>query len=115
MEMEKYTIKRDGLPPIAFTGALIGSGSSRSNDNWSWTNVAIYQTRGGRFVAAVEGITCYEGGRDSYSATSLPTAAEVVEWLKKDSGELGRVSQEAVEDAAENSEAFAAEWVEEVE
>ena len=116
--MEKVIIKRDGLPPIAFTGEVIGSGSNSiqgGNRANRWTEVEIYRTKGGRFVVTLSRFTCWQGESDRHSAKSCATAAEVIDWLKEGESELGSVSQEAVEDAAKVAPEFAAVWVEEVE
>ena len=110
--MEKLIIKRDGLPPIAFTGERIASDRS-SGDRY--TRVVIYKTQGGNFVAEIQHLTCWQGEKDHYSATSKKTAAEIIQWLKEGETNLGRVSQAAVEEAAKAEPAFAAAWVEEVE
>jgi len=116
--MEKITIKRDKLPPIAFTGVEIGnasneiSGGNRAN---RWTSVRIYHTKGGKFIASISRLTIWQGESDRHAAASFATAAEVIEWLKEGESELGSVSQEAVEEAAKVAPEFAAAWVEEVE
>lgn len=116
--MEKVTIKRDGLPPIAFTGSEIGSASNEiqaGNRANRWTKVTIYRTQGGRYIASVNRLTCWQGESDACEAKSLATASEVIAFLQNDQQELGSVSQEAVEEAATNDPAFAAAWVEVVE
>ena len=115
--MEKFIIKRDGLPPIAFTGERIASASNEINSNGRanrWTEVKIYRSKGGKFIATLSRLTCWQGESDRHSAASFATAAEVIEWLKEGESGLGSVSQEAVEEAAEASPEFAAAWVEEV-
>jgi len=116
--MDKHIIKRDGLPPIAFTGEEIASASNHSHQGSAqnrWTEVSIYRTKGGRFIAKVSRITCWQGESDQTTATSCATAEGVIEWLKEGQDELGSVSQEAVEKAAKVEPAFAAAWVEVVE
>jgi EXLDI family protein len=112
--LEKIVIKRDGLPPIAFTGEEIGSGCNRGHNSTRWTTVRIYRTAGGRFVAEVKRRTQWQGESDDFSGTSKATAEEIIEWLRGDGETLGGVSQEAVEEAAKNEPAFAAAWVETV-
>lgn len=112
--MDKHVIKRDGLPPIAFTGDLIGSTTRGRNDS-RWTEVKIYRTQAGRFVAQISRLTCWQGENDHRAAASFATAAKLIEWLKEGSETLGAKSQEAVEDAAKTEPAFATAWVEEVE
>jgi hypothetical protein len=112
--MEKIILKRDKLPPIAFTGELIGLG--RSPGDTRWTVVRVYRTKGGRYVVARNHLTQWQGERDDLAATSCDDAAGVIAWLTADcGGKMGATSQEAIEDAAENDPAFAAAWIETVE
>lgn len=117
--MDKHTIKRDGLPPLAFTGEIIATADNKigtdGNHANRWTRVRIYRTKAGKFVASVTRFTQWQGESDHYEAASFATPAEVIEYLKGDNDRLGSVSQEAVEDAAKVEPAFAAVWVEEVE
>jgi hypothetical protein len=114
-EMEVITLDRTGLPPIRFTGSMIGhamitTGAGRRTD------VGIYRSKGGKWLAQVGHLTQWEKEHDSYSATSTDTATGLIEWLTADNdGHLGRASQEACENAAKNDPEFAKAFVEEVE
>lgn len=111
-------VTRDGLPPIKFTGEEIGMGTTKNHSSTRWSIVVIYATKAGKFVVAIETITQWQGETDSFSASSFATAREVIDWLGRDTGEgdgkLDRASQDAVERAAKNSEAFALAWCETV-
>jgi hypothetical protein len=112
--MEKYNIKRDGLPPIIFTGEIIGEG----NGNWNYgrkTAVTIYKTKGGKYIGQIEGFTQWQGEYDSNSAKSFNSPKELIKWLEIDENKLGRLSQEAVEEASKNNPEFELEWQEVVE
>ena len=117
-DMEKFIIKRDGLPPIAFTGEKIASASNsighEVHANRGTITVRIYRTKGGKFIAHISRRSQWEGEWGSDAAASFETAAGVIDWLKEGGTELGTVSQSAVERAAEASPEFAAAWVEEV-
>ena len=116
--MEKITIKRDGRKPITFTGEMIGKASSHSHQGDKqnrWTEVEIYLTRGGNYVALLVRRTCWQGESDRLDAEVCLTPADVIAFLSEGEPELGTVSQEAVEKAAKNDEAFAKAWIEEVE
>jgi hypothetical protein len=118
--MERHIITRDGLPPISFTGELIGDAdnsiSRDGNRANRWTEVEIYRTKAGKYVGHVRSLTCWQGERNHDAATSTVTAGELIDWLRKDNdGELGPVSQEAVEEAVKVDQGFAAAWIEEVE
>ncbi len=112
--MEKFTIKRDGLPPLVFTGEEIGNGSGATSTGRS-TSIRIYRTKGGRFIGVIHRRTQWDKESDSIDAESFTTAAEVITYLKQGNDELGALSQEAVEDAAKVSPEFAEEWIELVE
>ena len=113
------TITRTGEPPLRFTGIEIGSGDTKidgGNRANRWTEVTIYITKGGKYVAHVGYRTCWQGEHDTDNARSFATPIELVEWLRSDNdGRLGRASQEACEEAAKNDEAFGKSFVEEVE
>ena len=111
-DMEKFTIKRDGLPPLVFIGHRIASDRS-SGDRY--TRVILYKTQGGNFVGEVQNITCWQGERDHFRATSKKTATELIEWLRDGESTLGRISQSVVEDASKVLPEFASSWVEHVE
>jgi hypothetical protein len=115
---QTHTIARDGLPPIRFTGELIGHGSTKtvrgSNQN-RWTEAAIYRTKGGKYVVALERHSQWEGERNCYTAASCATAQEVITWLGEGETTLGEASEEAVVAATKADDNFKAAWIEEVE
>jgi hypothetical protein len=113
--MEKIIIKRDGLPPISFTGEVIGTGSTRTHNSTRWTTVDIYRTKGNRYIAKVSRLTCWQGESDHREAKSCELASEVIDYLKGDNDFLGDASQEAVEEATKHDASFAEVWVEKVE
>lgn len=113
--MQDYTIKRTGLPPIKFNGELIGSGSTEiehGNRANRWTEVEIYKTKGGKFIASVGRLTIWQGESDHYKAASFEKATDVIEWLKGEGGTLGKASQTAVEKAVQADPSFADAWIE---
>ncbi len=116
--MEKFTITRDGLPPIAFTGEVLAKADNTiQNGNHAnrWIVVTIFRTQGGKYVASLDRYTQWQGESNRRAAVSRENAAGIIEWLKEDGDELGSVSQEAVEMAAKADPAFSAAWVEVVE
>lgn len=113
--MEVITLDRTGLPPIRFTGAVIGATTIETGAGRR-TRVKIFRSKGGKWLAQVGHLTQWEKEHDSYSATSAETPTELIAWLVADNGgSLGRASQEACEDAAKENEEFAKAFVEEVE
>ena len=115
--MTQYTISRDGMPPIRFTGEQIAKGSDRVHNSTRWTNVELFLTKGGKYVASINRRTQWQGERDSTVAMSFTSAADVIAWLSEQTGnsvDLSQAAQEAVEAAAKRSDTFAAAWVENV-
>ncbi len=113
---QDYTLIRDGKPPLKFTGAIIGTGSNRTAQGVRqnrWTEVNIYRTRGGRYVAAVNYHTQGQGEPQYDKAESFGAADAMLEWLRDDNGgTLGGVAQEALASAAKNDSAIDAAYVE---
>lgn len=100
MNIEKVVIRRTGFPPLQFKSVQSWEATSRNHKSTRWTDVRIYRTVGGRYVAEVRSLTLWEGEQDFSKAQSFASAQEVIEWLKDDDGRLGRVSQEAVDRAS---------------
>lgn len=88
-DMETFTLQNDNAADIKFTGELIASVSSRDNDTTRWTELALYKTKGGKYVVSSVGVTKWQGERDRYAATAFGHEEEVVEhlgygWLAKE-------------------------------
>jgi hypothetical protein len=117
-QLESFTIPRDGLPFIHFTGSVLGHGSTRVTDDGQsqdrWTVADIYRTKGGKYVVALERHSCWRGERDCYIAASVETASEAIDWLKEGKESLGPAAQEAVCWAMKVDESFKSCWIEEV-
>lgn len=94
--METITIENDGAPNIRITGQLLVCTSSSANNASSyysgsvgrWTELNLYKTAGGRFVAQSIGHTQWQGEHTRYKAAVCQTEADVIEffghgWLAK--------------------------------
>lgn len=90
------TIQRDGAPDIRFVGERIAatcSSADRGNSYFSgstgrWTELELYRTRGGKYVAQQIGCTQWQGERDRYSGAVCDDVAAVIAffghgWLAK--------------------------------
>jgi hypothetical protein len=116
-QFQSITVERDGFPPLKFQGFLIAKADNRTVSGPGqnrWTTVTLYRTKGGKIVAKVKHSTQWEGEHNSSNATSVATAKEAIEWLKNGEDRIGRVSQEAIERAADVDDEFKAAFVEEV-
>lgn len=97
-DMETFTLEIDNAPSVRFTGELVASaassdnqamGSSYSGQTGRWTELALYKTKGGKFVCHQVGRTRWKGERDRFSGKVCETLAEVKEffgyrWLAKE-------------------------------
>jgi len=94
---ETFTLEIDNAPSIRFTGELIARVSSCDNQassNYSgqtgrWTELALYETRGGKFVCHQIGRTRWQGESDRFSGKVCETPDEITEffsyrWLAKE-------------------------------
>jgi hypothetical protein len=109
--MQDYTLVRQGLPPLKFTGTIIGQGNIGSEP--SGVTVTIYRTKAGRYIAQIE-----RRHREEIvyrNAAHYPAPSDIIIWLKEGEDTLGKASQDAIEKACENDPEFAGAWVETVE
>ena len=97
-DMETFILEIDNAPSVRFTGELVASaassdnqamGSSYSGQTGRWTELALYKTKGGKFVCHQVGRTRWQGERDRFSGEVCETIAEVKEffghrWLAKE-------------------------------
>ena len=115
---EPTVIKRDGLPPIraVITHEWSDDNSIQGGNHANrWTEVAIYKTKGGKYIAKISRKTQWQGESDTCDADVFSTPHDVIRFLKEGEDRLGGVSQGAVEKACEQDEAFAAAYVVDVE
>lgn len=87
-DMDKITVKNDNAPDLRFTGELMATASSRSNDTTRWTELELYKTQTGKFVCSEIGYTQWQGERDHYKAKACNSVEEVTQffgygWLAK--------------------------------
>lgn len=89
-DMETFTLEIDNAPSIRFTGKLVASvassnnqamGSDYSGKPGRWTELALYKTKGGRFICQQVGRSIWQGERDRFSGKVCETLAEVKEFF----------------------------------
>lgn len=84
-----YTLRVSGGPNLRFVGALIAQTSSskeRGADTFSgeagrWTELCLYKTKGGQYVAQKIKRTEWDGDYDRHSAQACATAEDVKSFL----------------------------------
>ena len=83
-EMNQEVVERDNAPDLKFTGVKIAMASSKpayGNDGGRWTVLELYATKGGKYIAATTGVTCWQGEHDRYDAKVCNSEADVIEYL----------------------------------
>lgn len=103
--METFLLTIDNAPDLRFTGERIAAAStseSNASPNYSgqtgrWTELALYRTKGGKFVCHQVGRTLWQGERDRYSGQVCETEEEVKaffghRWLAKELYEEAGIS-----------------------
>lgn len=99
-DMQTFTLEIDNAPNLRFTGELVACiprpdeflprFSYRYNDQtYSWTELDLFKTKGGKFVCRERVYKCYRGQRDHFSGKVCETFEEVIEffghgWLAKE-------------------------------
>jgi len=112
-----FKIKRDGFPPLTFTGIILSTSNDRiryGNQQHRWTTITIYRTKGNKIIVKTEIQTCWEGETDHVKASSFSTASEVIEFMKGWSGQISSVAQSAIEEASKIDSEFESVYVEHV-
>lgn len=101
------TISRDGLPPIRYTGEILGTRSSRATHNSTrWSVWTVHRTQSGKLILETVHKSQWEGERDGRSATICPDAESLCEAVRRECVNI----PEALSDLME--ELFPDQWVE---
>ena len=116
---ENFRIPRDGDVDLAFTGDLIGFGTSEELGRDRWFEVRIYKTEGGTYVAAGTGVSLLPTERDRHWAYVCETAQDVVESLYREDPNtnvrfLTNTARDALEEAALADPTFTSAMTEEI-
>lgn len=115
MADKQHMITREGKPPLRFNGSLLAEAGAETGTGYH-TTVRIYATKSGKFIAEIERCTQWQGQTDTTTAEAFDGFDKLIDWLIEDSGggTLGRLSQEAVEDAIKERPELREHFVEEV-
>lgn len=113
-EFIKIKIRRDGDRALSFTGRVIAQVDSRRNDNFRWTAVTIYRTKGGKIVVEIENVNQWQGSSNMVQAESFCVVNEAIDYLRDRDGELSSIAQKAIEEAGTIDREFKLSFVEHV-
>lgn len=103
-EFGQWRVRRENAPPIYFWGKEL---VEAKDENLNMCHmVTIFQTRGGKYVVQQNGRGDYYYSR----ATSVQTAAEVIDWLRESNGKFSDVATWALNKAAAKNPDFKAAW-----
>lgn len=111
---DEFSLERTGDRPLIFTGARIGFGTTKSHQSLEWTDVTIYKTAGGSYVADVDRFAVPPAG-EFCQAYTYATPEALVGALQDSEGKLDRAAVAACQEAARNDAQFLKGWVERVE
>src|SRR4051812_41685540 len=89
---EEYTLDRTGHRPLRFKGTRIGFGTTKHHTSTEWTNVTIYKTAAGSYVADVEHVSLAQSETDVSEAFTCGSAGELIAALHGADGRLDRAS-----------------------
>lgn len=99
--MKQYNLTRDGERDLRFTGRILADVSShsyRGDSQNRWTELALYQTKAGKYVVQSVGRTIWEGENNRYSATVCDDTEKVIETLTIE-GYLSALAKELLDEA----------------
>lgn len=99
-EMREITVERDNAADLRFTGVNLAWASSKDpyNNGGRWTELALYKTKGGKFVCAEVGRTCWQGEHYRFGGAVCETEQEVIKYFGH-----GRLAKEIYEVAGINA------------
>ncbi len=108
-----YTVVRDGLEDMSFTGQLLASGTDHENEGpqkGCWSEISIHKTNGGEYVVGQCFVTQPLNEEESHQGDMCGSAQDVYDLLAKqgEDGDTGpsRLAMEALEEAAKVDSAF---------
>jgi hypothetical protein len=61
---ERHKVESDKHPGFTFWGSLMASVSSKKNGSRRWSELRLYSTKGGQYIAQTIGGSSIEGERD---------------------------------------------------
>lgn len=109
--MSSFRVARHSERDLAFDGDLLADRTSHVDGASRWTEVRIYRTDTGRYVAETVGVSTMPGEHNRMTVRVLDTAAEVPDALRMTSGGrtyLTDLALDALDEAAAKDEALAA-------
>lgn len=117
--IENFRIPRDGDVDLAFSGELIGFGTSEEPGRDRWFEVRIYRTEAGKYVIAGTGVSLLPHERDRNWAYVHGNAQAVVEALYREDPDTGvrfltNTARDALEEASIVDPSFIGAMTEEI-
>lgn len=110
-----FTVYRDDGRDLRFQGVVLGRATSYVDGSERWTEITIFKTDKGNYVASVVGLSIVPGESDRYKAVRSNSAEDIVTFLSHPVKRfLTIVAKGALEAAAVNDDSLAGALVEEV-
>lgn len=116
---ESFRIPRDGDVDLAFSGELIGFGTSEEPGRDRWFEVRVYRTEGGTYVVAGTGVSLLPSERDRNWAYVCETAQDAVDALYREDPNTGvrfltNTARDALDEASLVDSSFRGAMTEEI-
>lgn len=102
--MEHFRLRRHGQPDLEFDGDILADVSSKDDepDKIRWTEIRIYRSKSGKYIAEVVGKSRQEDERDRMKVTVLNDPAQFGQVLMvAGHNYLTDLALEAIEQACE--------------
>jgi EXLDI family protein len=95
--MELVKLHRDHDKDVMFMGERLAKVSSRRSDSTRWTEIRLYRTSAGNYVASIVGRTTWEDEQQRYSVALVGSDADkLINALRDEHGQLGWLAKEAL-------------------
>lgn len=97
--MKTIKLTRDGDKDVMFTGELLAKGSSRKNDSTRWTEIRLFKSKAGNYIASVVGRSLWEGEHNRYQVHLCGSSTESVIEALREEGHLGWLAKDVLAEA----------------
>ncbi len=104
----RFSLARDGEPQLVFDGEQLARATSEGPTKRNWTELVLYRTDGGTYVAQTIARTSRSNQVEWFSARTHNSALDVVNGLRdRRHKTLSKLALSLLEEAAEQCSAFA--------
>lgn len=113
---KKFTLQEDGFPDVTFTGREIASASSHVRNGVeqnTYSDVSVYETRGGKYVVQVIHVSQWQGEGDTSEVHEYDSLADLAADMQDE--EVIPLAIELGRELSKEYPAFRSVWVRKIE